>query len=132
VAKIQHFTNEEITFSSQSLSSSLPSKNERTDVNRIIIVLVLCGCQNWSVKLRVEHRLWVFKNRAMRNMLGSKVDGGIGGWNKLHSDRFCDLYCLSNSFVMGKLRSVRCGVVCGEKGMHTILVRRRERKRLCE
>jgi len=58
----------------------------------------------------MEHRLWVFENRALRNMLGSKVDRGIGGWNKLHSDRFCDLYYLSNIVVMVKLRSVRCVV----------------------
>jgi len=76
------------------LSSFFPSKNERTDIHRIIILLVLCGCQNWSVTLRMEQRLWVFENRALRNMLGSKVDGGIGGWNKLHSDRFCELYYL--------------------------------------
>jgi len=70
------------------LSSFLPSKNERTDIH------ILCGCQNWSVTLRMEYKLWVFENRALRNMLGSKVDGGIGGWYKLHSDRFCELYYL--------------------------------------
>ena len=56
------------------LSYHLPSKNVRIEVNRIIILLVLYGCQNWSVTLRVERRLWVFENRVLRNMLGSKVD----------------------------------------------------------
>jgi hypothetical protein len=68
-------------------------------------------------------------------MLGAKLDGGIGGWNEVHSERFCDLYYLSNSVVMVKLRNVRCVVhveCCGEKGMHIILVQKREGKRLCE
>ena len=53
------------------------------------------------------------------NMFGSKVDEETGGWKKLHSDRFCDLYYLSDIVVTVMLRSVRCVlhvVCCGEKG----------------
>ena len=125
-----YYTNEEITSEVNSrnvfycsvhnlLSSRLPYKNVRIEVNRIIILLVLCGCQNWSVTLRVEHRLWVFENRVLRNMVGSKVDEETGGCKKLYSDRFCDLYYLSNTVVTVTLRYVRCVlqvVCCGEKG----------------
>lgn len=49
---------------------------------------------------------------------------------------FVILYCLPNTVVMAKLRSVRCVmcvVCCEEKGnAHRILVQKPEGKRLCE
>jgi hypothetical protein len=34
--------------------------------------------------LRKEHILRVFKNRVLRRIFGSKRDGVMGGWRKLH------------------------------------------------
>ena len=61
----------------------------------------------------------MFENRVPMNMVGSKVDEETGGCKKLYSDRFCDLYYLSNTAVTVTLRYVRCVlqvVCCGEKG----------------
>ena len=63
----------------------------------------MCECQYWSVMLREEHGLWVFENRVLTNMLGPKEEEETGGWKKLCSDRFCDLYYLQYTVAMVKL-----------------------------
>ena len=44
------------------LSKILKIKIYRT----IILPIVLCGCESWSLTLREEHRLMVFENRVLR------------------------------------------------------------------
>jgi hypothetical protein len=51
----------------------------------IILPVVVCGCETWSLKLREEHRLRVFENRALRRIFGPKRDEVKGGWRKLHN-----------------------------------------------
>jgi hypothetical protein len=51
---------------------------------RTIILPVLCGCETWSVTLREEHRLRMFKNRVLRKMLGPKRDEVTGELRTLH------------------------------------------------
>jgi hypothetical protein len=51
----------------------------------IIMTVVLCGCETWSVTLREEHRLRVFENRVLRGIFGPKRDEVMGEWRKLHS-----------------------------------------------
>jgi hypothetical protein len=40
----------------------------------IILPVVLCGCETWSLTLREEHRLRVFENRVLRRIFGLKRD----------------------------------------------------------
>jgi hypothetical protein len=40
----------------------------------IILLLVLYGCETWSLTLREERRLRVFDNRVLRTVFGSKRD----------------------------------------------------------
>ena len=55
------------------LSSSLLSKNLRSKIYRTIILpVVLCGCETWSLTLREERRLRVFENRVLKRMFGPK------------------------------------------------------------
>jgi hypothetical protein len=42
--------------------------------------------------LREEHRLRVFKNRALRRIFGPKRDEVTEGWGKLHNEELHDLY----------------------------------------
>jgi hypothetical protein len=44
----------------------------------IILPVVLCGCETWSVTLREEHRLRVFENRLLRRIFGPKRDEVTG------------------------------------------------------
>jgi len=73
----------------------LPTKNIK--VQKIIILLVvLYGCETWSLILREERRLSVFENRVLRRIFGTKRDEIAGEWRKLHSEELNDLYCSSN------------------------------------
>ena len=75
------------------LSSSLLSKNLKTKIYRTIILLVvLYGCETWSLTLREEHRLRMFENRVLRRIFGPKRDGVTGEWRKLHNEELNDLY----------------------------------------
>jgi hypothetical protein len=57
------------------LSSHLLSRNVKVKTYKTIILpVVLCGCETWSVTLREEHRLRMFENRALRRIFGPKMD----------------------------------------------------------
>ena len=87
------------------LSSSLPFKTLKIKIYRIIILpVVLYGCENWSLTLREERRLWEFENRVLRRVLGSKRDEVTGEWIKLHNEELRDLYSLPNIVRVAKSR----------------------------
>jgi hypothetical protein len=52
----------------------------------IILPVVLCGCETWSLTMREEHRLRVFENRVLRRKFGPKRDEVTGEWRKLHNE----------------------------------------------
>jgi hypothetical protein len=54
----------------------------------IILLLVLYGCETWSLTIREEHRLRAFGNRKLR-IFGLKRDEVTGGWRKLHKEDTC-------------------------------------------
>ena len=52
------------------LSSRLLSKDLKIKIYKTIILpVVLYGCEAWSLTLREEHRLRVFKNRILKRIL---------------------------------------------------------------
>jgi hypothetical protein len=65
-------------------SSRLPSKNVKIRIYKTSSV-VLYGCETWSLKLREEHKMCVFENRALRRIFGPKRDEVMGDWRKLHN-----------------------------------------------
>ena len=54
--------------------------------------------------LREEIRLRVLVNWVLRGIFGSKRDGVIGEWRKLHSEELNDLYLSENIFRVIKLK----------------------------
>jgi hypothetical protein len=46
----------------------------------IILLVVLYGCETWSLTIREEHKLRVFENRVLRRIFGPKRDGVTEGW----------------------------------------------------
>jgi hypothetical protein len=112
----------------------LLSTNTKIKIYRTIILLVvLCGCETWSITLREEHRLRVFENRVLRGIFGPERDGVTGEWRRLHNEELNDLYSPPNIIRVIKSRRMRwAGHVArmGEgRGAYRILVGRPEGKR---
>jgi hypothetical protein len=83
-----------VTLSVQNLLySRLQPRNLKIKIyETIILPVVLYGCETWSLTLREEHRLRVFKNRMLRRISGSKRDEVTGQWRKLHNEELRDFY----------------------------------------
>jgi hypothetical protein len=114
------------------LFSRLISKNLKIKIFKTVILpVVLCGCEAWSVTLEEEHRLRVFENRVLRRIFGPKRDVD-GSWRKLHNDELHNLYSSPNIVRVIKSRRMRrAGHVArmGEgRGVYRILVGRSEGK----
>ena len=58
----------------------------------IILPVVLCGCETWSLTLREELRLRVFENSVLRRIFGPKRNEIRGEWRTLHNEELNDLY----------------------------------------
>jgi hypothetical protein len=56
------------------------------------VLLILYGCETWSLTLREEHRLGVFENKVLRRIFGPKRDEVTGGWRKMHNEELRDMY----------------------------------------
>ena len=96
-----------------SSSLSVLSKNTKNNIYRTAIFLVvLCGCETWSLILREECRLSGFENRVLRRMLWPKRE-----WRRLHNK---ELYSLYSS---RKMRQARHVARMGERGVaYSVLV----------
>ena len=81
------------------LSSSLPSKNVKKSRYTELQFLpdVLCGCEAWSLILRVQYTLRVFENRTLKKLFGCRRDKVTGEWRKLHKWELIDLYYSLNT-----------------------------------
>jgi hypothetical protein len=105
------------------LSSSLLSKNVKIKIYRTIILpVVLFGCESWSLTLREECRLRVFKNKVLRRIFGPKRDKVTGKWRRLHNKELYALYSSPNIIQVIKSRRLRWAghVACMGRGeVHT-------------
>jgi hypothetical protein len=99
----------------------------------IIFLVVLYGCETWSLTVREEHKLRVFVNRVLRRICGPKRDGVTGGWRKLHNEELHNLYSSPNIIIIIKSRRMRwAGHVArmGEKrNVYRLMVGKPEGKR---
>jgi len=108
------------------LSSRLLSKNVKIKIHRtIILVVVLYGCETWSLTLREERKLRVFENMVLRRIFGSRSDEVMGEWRRLHNEELNDLYSSPNSVwvISRRLRSAGHVAHMGEvRGVYRVLV----------
>jgi hypothetical protein len=116
------------------LSSHLLSKNVKVKIYKTIILpVVFCGCETWSLTLREEHKLRVFENRVLRRIFGPKMDEVTGEWRKLHNEELHILYSSSNIIRQIKSRRMMwAGHVAGmgeDRNVYKVLMRKPEGKR---
>jgi hypothetical protein len=99
----------------------------------IILLVVLYGCETWSVTLREEHRLRVFENRVLRRIFGSKRDEVTGEWGKLHSGELHNICSSPDIIRQVRWRSMRWAEHVARMGegrkVYRVLVGKPEGKR---
>jgi hypothetical protein len=64
----------------------------------IILLVILNGCETWSVTLREEHRLRAFEYGVLRRIFWLNRDEVTGGLRKLHNEKLHNL-CSSPSII---------------------------------
>jgi hypothetical protein len=75
-------------------SSRLLCKNVKIRMYKTIILhVVLCGCETWSLTLR-------------RRIFGPKWNELMGGWTEIHKDELHKLYCSPSIFRMFKSNTI--------------------------
>jgi len=98
----------------------------------IILPVVLCGSETWSLTWREECRLRVLENRVLRRIFGPKRDEVTWEWRKLHNEELNGMYSSPNIIQVIKLRRMRlAGNVAsiGRREVHRVLVGKPEGKR---
>jgi hypothetical protein len=87
---------------------SLLSRGSKIKIYRTIILpVVLYGCETWSLTLKEERRIRVFKNWMLRRVFGHKRDEVTGEWRKLHNEQIRNFYSLPNIVRVVKSRRMR-------------------------
>ena len=90
------------------MSSRLLSKHLKIEIYRTIILsVVLYGCETWSLTLREERKLSMFKNMVLRRIFGPRRDEVTGDWRKLHNEELNELYSSPNNVRVIKSRRMR-------------------------
>ena len=116
------------------LSSRLLPNNLKIKIYRTIILpVVLCGCETWSLTLREKRKLRVFENMVLRRIFGPRRDEVTGEKRRLHNEELNDLCSSPNIVRVIKSRRMRwVGHVARmdeERGVYRVLVGKPEGKR---
>jgi len=73
----------------------------------IILHVVLYGCETWSLTLKDEHMVRVFKIRVWRKIFEPKRNEVTGEWKKLQCEELNDLYTSPSIFRVIKSGKIR-------------------------
>jgi hypothetical protein len=75
--------------------------------NYVILSPLLYECETWSLTLKEEYKLRVFKNRMRRRIFGPNRNEVTGECRRLHNKELYALYSLPNIFRKIKSRRLR-------------------------
>jgi hypothetical protein len=99
----------------------------------IILIVVVYGCEPWSLTVREEHSPGVFENRVLRRIFGPKRDEVTGEWRKLHNEGLRDLYSSPSIIRIIKARMMRwagdVARIVEKRNAYRLLVGKPERRR---
>ena len=100
----------------------------------IILAVVLCGCDAWSLKLRRDDGLRLLENRVPRRIFGPKREDVTEKWIRIHNEIINDLYSSLNITMVIISRTIGLAghVLCTEerKGAYGVLVGKSDGMRL--
>ena len=99
------------------LLNSLYFFNDDTILYLVIILdVVLCGCETWSLTLREERKMRVFDNMVLKRIFGHRRDKVTGEWRRLHNEELNDLYSSPKIVGGDKIEKNEMGWACGMYG----------------
>jgi hypothetical protein len=102
----------------------------------VVLPVVFYGCETWSLVLREEHRLRIFKNVVLRRVFGSERDEITGKWRRLINKELYSVFSSPNIIWVIKSRRLRwAGHVAhmGERrGAYRVLLGKPEGRRPLE
>jgi hypothetical protein len=114
-----------LSFGAESFVFQFTIRKCKSKIYRTIILpVVLYGCETWSLTLREECRLRVFKNRLLKRIFWPERDEVTGEWRRLHNEEHSALYSSQNIRVtksrrmrwaghVVRMREERCIHGCG-------------------
>jgi hypothetical protein len=73
----------------------------------VTLLVVLYGCETWSLILREEYRLRLLENRVLRRIVRQKRDDVTGECRKLHNEELRDLFSSPSIVRIMELRRMR-------------------------
>ena len=96
------------------------------DIQNYNFLVVLYGCETWSLTLREERKLRVFENTVLRRIFGPRRDEVTGERRRLHNEELNDFYPSPNIVRVIKTKRMRwAGHVARmgeERGVYRVLV----------
>jgi hypothetical protein len=79
------------------------------------LLVVLYGCETWSVTLKEEYKLRLLQNRLLRKVFGPKRNEVTEEWRRLRKEELYDLYKILSDQTKKNEMGGTCSMYGGEE-----------------